>query len=247
MATTDLYSDAQEGYDETDKDDFQYRSLSTGAIASAIFGVLSLLTFIAGSDSLHACLMLCPIPLIGLTVGLRSLASIRALPDQISGKKAAWMGVLLSSVGLFGGISYASYVHATEVPEGYSRTSFVAFRPDEVDERNSAMIPPDIEELDGTKVFIKGYVRPGTTETKQGTPVRQRASKFLLVRDNNECCFGDQNKVKYYDQTLVMMDDEKTMNDSRRLVRVGGTLRIMPAHLRGPGVPVYVLEADYFQ
>ncbi|NOY42741.1 MAG: DUF4190 domain-containing protein [Planctomycetes bacterium] len=247
MATTEAFSDSQEGLNGAGKDDFQYRPISTGAIASAIFGVLSLLMFVAGGDSLQACLMLSPIPLVGLTVGLKSLATIRSMPDQLSGRKAGLAGVVLSAVGLFGGVSYAGYIHATEVPEGYARTSFLAFRPDEVDERRGAMIPSDIQELDGKKVFIKGYIRPGTTVTKNGTPVRQQAWRFLLVRDNNECCFGDQSKVKYYDQILASMADGMTMNDSRRLQRVGGTLRILPEHLRGPGRPVYLLEADYLQ
>ncbi len=247
MATTEAFSDSQDGLDRPGLDDFEYRPLSTGAIASAVLGVLSLLMFVAGRDSLQACLMLSPIPLVGLTVGLKALAAIRSMPDQLSGRKAAQVGVALAIVSLIGGIGFAGYVHATEVPAGYVRTSFQAFRPDEVDERRGAAIPVDIQNLDGKKVFIKGFVRPGTTITKDGTPVRRRAGRFLLVRDNNECCFGDQNKVKYYDQALVSLVDNKTMDDSRRLFRVGGTLRILPERSRAPGRPVYLLEADYLQ
>ena len=245
MATSEAISDSQEGLEH--KEEFEYRPLSTGAIISAVFGLLSLVTFVAGSDSMQACLMLCPIPLIGLAVGMRSLATIRSMPDQLTGRKAGLAGVLLSCIGLFGGLSWAGYVHATEVPEGYSRTSFVEFRPDEIDLRRGNAIPKEIQELEGKQVFIKGYIRPGTTVSKNGKPVRHRASGFLLVRDNNECCFGDQNKVKYYDQAFVTMLDNKTMDFSRSMTRVGGVLKIIPVQLRQPGQPVYYLEADYLQ
>ena len=53
-------------------------------------------------------------------------------------------------------------MRATEVPPGYVRTSFAEFKPDEVDLRGNHFIPPDVAALDGKKVFIKGYMRPGT-------------------------------------------------------------------------------------
>ena len=244
MATTEAISDSRQ--DLEDGNEFEYRPLSTGAIISVVFGLLSLLTFLAGRDSLQACLMLCPIPMIGLVVGMRALGSIRAMPNQLGGRSAGIAGVLLSCIGLFGGVSYASYVHVTEVPEGYTRTSFIEMRPDEVDERHGKVIPDEIKDLEGKQIFIKGFIRPGTTVTKSGKPVRNGATRFLLVRDNNECCFGDQNKIKYFDQMLVTMMKEP-MDDTRQLTRVGGVLRILPAELRGPNIPVFFLDADYLK
>ena len=170
------------------------------------------------------------------------------MPDQVSGSKLALVGIVFSATGLFGGLGYAGFVHATEVPDGYLRTSFVELRPDEVEMRKGIVVPEDVRQLDGQRVFIKGFMRPGTTVTREGTPVRRHAGRFLLVRDNNECCFGDQSKVKYYDQVLVTMAGSKTADDSRSLLRVGGTLRSMPENLRqNEGYPVYLLEADYLQ
>jgi len=232
----------------SDSDDFEYRPLSSGAITAAIFGVLSLLMFAAGGESLQSSLMLSPIPLVGLIVGLRSLGKIRAMPSQLSGSKLATIGVALSAIGLVGGLSYAGYVHATEVPDGYVRTSFHEFRPDEVEVRSGHIVPDAVKQLEGQKVFIKGYIRPGTTLSKQGSPVRRHARHFLLVRDNNQCCFGDQSKVKYYDQVFVTMADSKTVDDSRSLIRAGGTLHSMPMNLRkNDGHPIYLLEADYLK
>lgn len=228
-------------------DDFEYRPLSVGAVAAVIFGVLSYLIFIVGGNSLQSSLMLAPIPTIGLIVGILALNRIRSMPDQLSGRGTAVTGIVLSAIGLFGGIGYAGFVHATEVPEGYTRTSFYEFRPDEVEKRGGKAVPPDVQQLDGKQVFIKGYMRPGTHVSKSGTPVRHNVNRFLLVRDNNQCCFGDISTVKYYDQVLVQMLDNKTTNYSGGMFRMGGKLRVLPENSARAGHPVYILEADYVQ
>jgi len=248
MATTEAFSSSDDIQSDSDEDDFEYRPLSSGAIAAAIFGVLSLIMFAAAGESLQSSLMLSPIPLVGLAVGLMSLAKIRSMPGQLSGRKFAFVGVVLSAIGLVGGLSYAGYVHATEVPVGYVRASFRELRPDQVEEGKGLIVPEAIQKLVGQKVFIKGFMRPGTSVTKGGSPVSRHAKHFLLVRDNNECCFGDQSKVKYYDQVYVSMAGTRTVSDSRRLIRVGGTLHSMPENLSmNKGLPVYFLEVDYLQ
>jgi len=226
-------------------DDFEYRPLSTGAIASAVFGVLSSLVFVTASSSLSSSLWLAPIPVVGLVAGWLSLQKIRSMPDQLSGRAAALIGILLSALGLFGGLGFASYVHATEVPEGYTRTSFYEFRPDQVEERGGKLVPPDVLELDQKQVFIKGFMRPSTGISKAGTPVRNHVSQFLLVRDNNQCCFGDISDVKYYDQVLVQLTGSKTTNESGGMFRMGGKLRILPQNVHRKGHHVFILEADY--
>ncbi len=248
MATTEAFSSSDDARSGSDQENFEYRPLSSGAIAAAIFGVLSLIMFAAAGESLQSSLILSPIPLVGLIVGLMALAKIRSMPGQLSGRKIALVGVVLSVVGLVGGLSYAGYIHATEVPNGYERVSFYELRPDEIEVRNGLIVPNLAQGLEGKKVFIKGFIRPGTTMSKEGSPVRRHAKRFLLVRDDNECCFGDQSKVKYYDQVFVTMDGSQTVDDTRRLVRIGGTLRSRPLNLRkDESLPVYLLEVDYFQ
>jgi len=236
MATTEAISTRA-----TDVE-FVYRPISSGAIAAAVFGVLSSLTFIAGKDSLQACLLMCPLPVIGLTMGLRALAKIRSMPDQLSGERFALAGIFMSAIGLVGGLGYASYVYATEVPTGYTRTSFSEFRPDQVEERGGILVPADIKQLDGKKVFIKGYMRADST------PVRHNVQSFLLVRDNNQCCFGDISNLKFYDQVLVKMVGSLRTDFSTGLFRMGGALHVNPENARlGIGHPVYTLDADYVQ
>jgi hypothetical protein len=237
MAPTEALSTASQDHD---MDDFQYRPLSSGAVASLALGLLSSLVFLAGRDSFQACLMMCPIPIVGLAIGLRALRRIRSEPENHSGKGLAVAGILLSIFCLVGGIGYSGYVYATEVPENYLRTSFTEFRPDEVEIRGNVRVPTDISALDGKAVFIKGYMRPDSV------PQRRHVLSFLLVRDNNQCCFGDMSKIKYYDQVLVKVDDSLNIDFSNRLFRMGGILHVLPENaLKGPGHPVYILDADY--
>ena len=50
----------------------------------------------------------------------------------------------------------------------------------------------------------KGYIRPGSATS------RTNIDNFLLVRDNNQCCFGDLSKVKYYDQMVVQITNKRS-------------------------------------
>ena len=238
MATTEVFSSPT----DPNADEFDYRPLSMAAIASLVFGLVSSLTIVAARTSPSQCLLMCPIPLLGIFLGVIALSKIRQMPNQLSGKGLAVAGLSLSLVGLIAGVGYASFVYATEVPDGYHRTSFEELRPDEVERRGNNLIPRDIQKLDGKKVFIKGYMRADST------PRRHNVDKFLLVRDNEQCCFGDLSSVQFFDQILVETVDNLTTDYSTGIFRAGGTLRIHPENLGlGVGHPVYELEADHLE
>ena len=223
-------------------DQFQYRALSTSAVASLILGALSVLIFFAGQSTLLSAVMIAPLPLAGLLIGLRAIHQIRRDSDHLSGMKTARLGTGLSAICLFGGMAFAGFIYATEVPDGYTRTSFIEFAPDKVELEQGVAVPQDVVALDGKKVFFKGYIRPDSVPFERGF------QEFLLVRDNNECCYGDQAKVKYHDQVAVTLVDGKKADYSGSMFRVGGVLHVLPKNaLRGPGFPVFRLEADYIQ
>lgn len=245
MATSEAYlsSDSKD-----DEDEFQYRPLSTAAIFSVLFGVVSSMTFLAANVSLLNCLIFCPIPVIGLICGLVALKKIHQLPDQFSGFSLAIAGTVMSTLGLVGGLAYAGYVHATEVPPGFERLSFFELRPDEVEQRGNEKIPRDVQNLDGQQIFIKGYIRPGTHVSNGGSPVRKNFSRFMLVRDSGECCFGDLSSVKYYDKMIVQVNQGVKAEYSGGMFRVAGKLTIVPANpTNGILEPGYVLEAEMVQ
>ena len=175
----------------------QYRALHTGALIGLVLGIASVFVVITAANSFGGCLLVAPIPLVGIVLSLRSLAAIRQPPEQYTGRTLARLGLVLSLVFLIGGVSYGGYMYATEVPDGYSRISFGEMKPDELQERSGLKVPPDISALEGKRIFIKGYIRPDSFTVPQGI------NEFLLVRDNNTCCFGDLSKIKYHDQILV--------------------------------------------
>jgi hypothetical protein len=152
----------------------------------------------------------------------------------------AKVGLVLSLVFFIGGVSYGGYVYATEVPDGYTRISFNEMKPDEIQERGGVAVPPEIAALNGKKVFIKGYIRPGSATS------RTNIDRFLLVRDNNQCCFGDLSKVKYFDQMVVQITSGDRVNDDLRVLRMGGILEVHPENLSPESQsPVFSLKADY--
>ena len=220
----------------------EYRAVSTPAVASLILGTLSVLTFVAGYTSLEACLLVCPIPVIGALLGWRALRSIKQMPDELTGRPVALVGVTLSVVFLVGGIAYAGFIYITEVPDGYERVSFRELKPSDMQLNGGQVIPPEIRELEGKKVFIKGYIRSDSITSKRNI------GEFLFVRDNEECCFGDISKVKYYDRILVSLVDGLRTNYSTGVFRLGGVLKMKPEHVAfGPRAPVFYLEADHVQ
>jgi hypothetical protein len=78
------------------------------------------------------------------------------------------------------------------------------------------MLGPEIESLAGRRIRIRGYMLP--TNQKRG--IRQ----FVLVRDNQECCFGPGAAL--YDCMLVHMQPGRTAEFSIRPVAVEGTFSI---------------------
>jgi hypothetical protein len=87
-------------------------------------------------------------------------------------------------------------------------------QPDEPFRRE--MIGEEIEKLAGQRVRLRGYILP--------TPQKRGIKQFVLVRDNQECCFGPGAAI--YDCVLVEMRPGKTAEFSIRPVTVEGTFDI---------------------
>ena len=100
------------------------------------------------------------------------------------------------------------------------------------------MLTPAIESLAGKKVRIRGYILP--------TPQKRGIKQFVLVRDNQECCFGPGAAL--YDCVLVEMKPGKTAAFSIRPVAVEGMFRI--DLLMGPDdkpLAIYRMEGEAVQ
>lgn len=233
--TTSGTTSNSEPHDES----LEYRALYAGSLLAVLLGLMSA-SLLLSTESLSSCLAMTPIPLIGIFIGLRSWLKIRRERDRYTGMPLAIAGLVLSLTFLAVGVGQAGYIYATEVPEGYERISFLGMKPSGADERASRPFPEEVIALAGEQVFIKGYIRPDSTNSRTGI------DQFLLVRDDNQCCFGDLQKVKYFDQMAVKILPPKKIDYSPKLFRLGGTLIVIPQNLgRGPEYPVYALEADY--
>ena len=209
-----------EAIDVTESDN-DYRALSGAAVMSLALGFLSALALFT--------LYLAVIPISGVLFGLYAVLQIRKHPSELTGRGVAIAGMILSFSLLVASVSVASYVYATEVPRGYERIFYSQLQPEEG--KIGQKIPPLAEELDGKKVFIKGYVFPG----KQ----RQGIKTFLLVRDKGDCCFGGNPKLT--DRIQVTLADPERLRFDPYLHKIAGTFRLVkdPGQAIDAGGEVY--------
>lgn len=243
MSTLTLEPDTSS---EQYEDAASYRALHAGSIIGVLVAVSSLVypLTVASLTDMQYLMLLAALPLAALVLSLLALRSIRANSEVYTGARLAKIGVLIAAASLIGGTAYGGLVFATEVPDGYKRISFQAMKPSDDDELAGRPVPVEIVEhiKDGDKVFIKGYMRPDSAKFQKGN------KEFLLVRDNNQCCFGDQSKVMYFDQIMVDLTGDNTADQNLGLYRIGGRLSVRPGNM-GQGEPalVYSLEADYIK
>lgn len=88
------------------------------------------------------------------------------------------------------------------------------------------MITKEIGELDKKTVKLRGFILP--TSVFQNSGIKQ----FVLVRDNQECCFGPGAML--FDCVIVEMEPGKTATFSTRVVSVKGKLEIDSESFRYP-------------
>lgn len=208
-----------------------YQSVCKSAVASVIFAVLGLSAFMAQAFML--------LPILGIIFALLALKAIRAYPDELVGKGAAKIGLLLSLVCLVASGAMHSFIYATEVPEGYRRISFAELKP------SSRASDPDrypdrATEFDGERVFLKGYVRPPSGK-------QYGLKNFIMVGDFGDCCFGGDPAIT--DVVAIKIKCDDTVNYGYGLRRIGGTFKLNPgkAISHEDEIPrvYYEIEADY--
>ncbi len=98
-----------------------------------------------------------------------------------------------------------------------------------------SLLPARVTALEKQPVRIRGYILPSFQQSG--------LTQFVLVRDNQECCFGPGAAL--HDCVVVRMRPGRTANFSIRPVAVAGTFRI--DELRGPDgkhLAIYALDGD---
>lgn len=81
-----------------------------------------------------------------------------------------------------------------------------------------SMLPESLKELHKKSMRIRGYILPDSVMQRSGI------KRFVLVRDNKECCFGPGAML--YDCIVVEMEEGKTTEFATRPVTVKGTFEI---------------------
>ncbi len=85
-------------------------------------------------------------------------------------------------------------------------------------EFKESMLTDAVRALNDKKLRIKGFILPASVFQLKGI------KQFVLVRDNNECCFGPGAAL--YDCIMIEMAEGKTTNFSNLPVSVSGTMKI---------------------
>jgi hypothetical protein len=96
------------------------------------------------------------------------------------------------------------------------------------------MLPQSIEAMNGQRIRIRGYILP--------TPQKRGIKTFVLVRDNQECCFGPGAAL--YDCILIEMQPGKTAEYTIRPVAVEGTFEIEEFKSGDMHLAIYHLDAE---
>ena len=92
--------------------------------------------------------------------------------------------------------------------------------------------------LEQQRVRIRGYLLPSFQQSG--------LTQFVLVRDNQECCFGPGAAL--HDCVVVRMQPGKTADFSIRPVAVAGRFKV--DELRGPDgkhLAIYALDGESVQ
>lgn len=102
------------------------------------------------------------------------------------------------------------------------------------DKFKRSMLTKEIEALHGQRIRIRGYILP--------TPQNHGIKQFVLVRDNQECCFGPGAAL--YDCILVEMKSGKTADFTIRPIAIEGQFEIREFVIDGKHLAIYHVDAE---
>ncbi|MCA9115800.1 MAG: hypothetical protein KDA79_12010 [Planctomycetaceae bacterium] len=211
-------------------EEFNYRPVPIMAPVTLFLGVSSSIALFGLTGIFVA--------LAGCVCGVICLRQIQKAKGDLGGWWLGVTGLTLSAILLLGGSTLQAYSYATEVPEGYERVNFS----DQIAKKGFVFqdgktgIHPDVQALEGKQIFLKGYMYP--TRESEGL------TSFLLVKDNQQCCFGGQPQVT--DMIMVQLPTSQAADYTQSLVSVAGTFRISPSEGPANLTPIYLLDGTHF-
>tara|TARA_Y100000385_G_C12937487_1_gene569489 strand:+ start:289 stop:756 length:468 start_codon:yes stop_codon:yes gene_type:complete len=106
----------------------------------------------------------------------------------------------------------------------------VEFEMEKGEEFERGLLTEKIKDLVGKRISIRGFILPnGTRESGN--------QKFILVRDNKECCFGPGAAL--YDCVLVKLEKGHEVDFTVRPVTVEGTFQLKELVIGGRTMAIY--------
>ena len=211
-------------------DEFLYRPIPSLVPVSMAFVFISLISGIWD--------VLLIVPVVGASLAFMAWRQIRRSQGTLSGGWLACASLTLQVAMFVGFAAMHAHTFATEVPPGYERINFTndISKKGFSNQNGQLGIHPDVQELVGQKVMIKGYMYP--TKRMEGL------TSFVLCRDNGVCCFGGQPNTA--DMILIHMKGEQSARFQTGLVAVAGVFRAEPTVDETGLQPVYQLECEFF-
>jgi len=203
----------------------RYRTVSPLAVASVIFGLLSIVTVLHWSLGV--------VPAIGILLGWLALRWIKKAPEERTGRWLAIIGLLLSLAMWTFGYGRLLFAQVQEVPYGYERLSYEMLQPDP-DVANQK-VPPEVFDLQDKKVFIKGYISPGRQQLG--------LKRFIVCPAIPDCPFCTPNP-KPTEMVRVTLQGDLRTDYTTNLIRLGGKFSVDP---NSPTGMPYGIEADYLR
>ena len=106
----------------------------------------------------------------------------------------------------------------------------VTFEMEKDEEFERDMLTDEINNMEGKRISIRGYILPNGTKQSGN-------KKFILVRDNKECCFGPGAAL--YDCVLVKLQKNHEVDFTVRPVTVEGTFLLKELEIGGRTMAIY--------
>ncbi len=206
----------------------RYRAVSRPAVASLVFGVLSVLTVAHPAAGL--------IPATGVALGYLALLRIATAPGEFTGRGLAWAGLILSAVFGLLGYGVLAVAEARQFPAGYRELSYQELQPNR--SVPGERIPPkaydsQYDQMRDNKVGLRGYMMP----TRQQRGLKQ----FILAPSIPNCPFCTPDP-KPTEMVVVHLEGDLEARYTPHEVRVGGKFQV--DETSPTGVP-YHLQADF--
>lgn len=162
--------------------------------------------------------------------------SSKTVMDNPAGKRLLILVSVMLFVFMSGPVSAQSNTTvSTSVDDGTVQDlSFddIKFEMETGDEYSSDLLTENITALKGNRISLRGYILPSTKQSG--------ITSFVLVRDNQECCFGPGAAL--YDCVLIKLQADHSVDFTVRPVTVEGEFMIKEYKVGGQIMAIYRMK-----